>query len=87
MEQLPAGIEKVRIALQHGELQSILHTAHALKGTTAMFGAAPASALAARIESAAAAGNAAVIAPLLEPFVQETQKLLAAISAMLNANA
>jgi PAS domain S-box-containing protein len=87
LDQWPVDIDKVRIALQHGELQSILHTAHALKGTTAMFGAAPASALAARIESAAAAGNAAAITPLLEPFVQETQKLLAAITAMLNANA
>ncbi len=87
LDQWPIDIEKIRSALQQGEMQTLLHTAHALKGTTAMFGAAPASALAARMESAAAAGNAAAIAPLLEPFVQETQKLLAAITAMQNANA
>jgi CheY-like chemotaxis protein/HPt (histidine-containing phosphotransfer) domain-containing protein len=87
LDQWPVDIEKIRTALKNGELQSVLHTAHALKGTTALFGAVPASALAARIESAAVAGNAAAISPLLEPFVQETQKLLAAIKTMLNANA
>jgi HPt (histidine-containing phosphotransfer) domain-containing protein len=87
VDQWPADIEKMRSALQRGELQSVLHTAHALKGTTAMFGAAPASVMAARIESYAAAENAAAIAPLLDPFVQEAQKLLAAIGAVLNAKA
>jgi hypothetical protein len=43
--------------------------------------------MAARIESYAAAENAAAIAPLLDPFVQEAQKLLAAIGAVLNAKA
>jgi CheY-like chemotaxis protein/HPt (histidine-containing phosphotransfer) domain-containing protein len=87
VDQWPADIEKMRSALQKGELQSVLHTAHALKGTTAMFGAAPASVMAARIESYAAAENAAAIAPLLDPFMQEAQKLLAAIGAVLNAKA
>jgi HPt (histidine-containing phosphotransfer) domain-containing protein len=77
----------LRTHLDKREALPVLHTAHALKGTTAMFGAAPASVMAARIESYAAAENAAAIAPLLDPFVQEAQKLLAAIGAVLNAKA
>jgi HPt (histidine-containing phosphotransfer) domain-containing protein len=87
LDQWPIDIEKMRAALQSGEMQTLLHTAHALKGTTALFGAAPVSAIAARIESSAAAANAAAIAQLLEPFAQESEKLLAAITAMLNAKA
>ena len=87
VDQWPSDIAKMRAGLQSADFQSVLHTAHALKGTTALFGAAPASALAARIEAFAAADNAAGIATLLESFVPEAQKLLSAIEAVLNAKA
>ena len=87
VDQWPSDIEKIRKSLAQGDLQSVLHTAHALKGTTAMFGGAPASALAARIEALAAKQDGASIAPLIEPFVQESQKLLKAIAALLQTGA
>jgi HPt (histidine-containing phosphotransfer) domain-containing protein len=56
-----------------------LHTAHALKGTLAMFGADPASQLAARIETLAGRGDVALIEPLLPAFVAEVDYLRLAL--------
>jgi HPt (histidine-containing phosphotransfer) domain-containing protein len=58
----------------------VFHTAHALKGTLAMFGADPASRLAAHIESLAGQGDLASIEKLLPPFVVEVDLLRRALT-------
>jgi two-component system, sensor histidine kinase and response regulator len=81
IEQWPADIQKMHVALQAQNYPGVLHTAHALKGTLSMFGAAPASEMAMRIESLAAAQDAAAIADLLDIFDSEVQQFLNALSA------
>ncbi len=49
----PRDYEKMQAALATGDLLPVLHVAHALKGTLAMFGAKPASDLAGEIERCA----------------------------------
>jgi two-component system, sensor histidine kinase and response regulator len=77
-------------ALASGDMSPLLHTAHALKGTLGLFGAAPAVALAAALEKLAAtgqtpatassvAGNATIAAQLAELLTQ-VGYLLAALN-------
>jgi PAS domain S-box-containing protein len=87
VDQWPVDAEKMRTALRTDDLQALLHTAHALKGTTAMFGAAPASALAARIEALAATGDAVGAAMWVEPCFEAVQSLLVAIETSLSSAA
>ena len=47
LDQWPDDIQKIRSSVARGEQLPILHSAHALKATMAMFGADPASQLAA----------------------------------------
>lgn len=49
----PQELQKMRSSLEQSDLQTLLHIAHALKGTLAMFGAEPASVFAAEIERCA----------------------------------
>jgi PAS domain S-box-containing protein len=78
-EQWPEDLRKIREGLQHGDLKSVLHTSHALKGTLAMFGAQPASDLAAQMERMAMQSNAAGVAVLVDPLVVELDLVIAAI--------
>jgi CheY-like chemotaxis protein/HPt (histidine-containing phosphotransfer) domain-containing protein len=68
VDQWPAELGKINDGLARGDLTVVMHTAHALKGTLSMFGAAPASALAAQMEQCALRqdmdGVNAVVAPL-----------------------
>ena len=75
----------LRTHLGQREALPVLHTAHALKGTLAMFGADPASQLAARIEACAGRGDLASIEPLLTTFVGEVEQLLSALRSSLGA--
>jgi CheY-like chemotaxis protein/HPt (histidine-containing phosphotransfer) domain-containing protein len=83
LDQWPHDIHKMRDALAHGDLQSVLHTSHALKGTLAMFGAAPARDLAQRIETLCARGAPDEVLALLDPFATEVQHLLQSVQAQL----
>ncbi len=85
VDQWPVDAEKIRTALRTDDLQTLLHTAHALKGTTAMFGAGPASALAARIENLAGKGDAVGAAMWVEPCFAAVQNLLEAIELSLSS--
>jgi CheY-like chemotaxis protein/HPt (histidine-containing phosphotransfer) domain-containing protein len=78
-EQWPEDLRKIREGLQQGDLKSVLHTSHALKGTLAMFGAQPASDLAAQMERMAMQSNAAGVAALVDPLVVELDLVIAAI--------
>jgi HPt (histidine-containing phosphotransfer) domain-containing protein len=62
-------------ALQAADLKPVLHIAHALKGTLAMFGATPAVELAQQIEALAFRQEAAPIAGLVEALVQAVAHL------------
>ena len=78
-DQWPHDIDKMRDALAQGDLQSVLHTSHALKGTLAMFGAAPARDLAQHIESLCANGEPDEVRALLQPFAAEVEHLLQSV--------
>ena len=59
VNQWPHELKRMQDGLASGDLSPVLHVAHALKGTLAMFGAKPASDLAFEIEQCAADQNAA----------------------------
>ena len=63
----------------NGDLSKIGRTAHALKGTLAMFGAQPAVLLAARLERAAQSGDDAHVRALVDSLVVEVERMILAI--------
>ena len=75
LEQWPEDMEKICTHLNDAEPLPVQHTAHALKGTLAMFGARPASAIAARIEALAAQSDLDGIEAMLAPFIAEVDHL------------
>jgi signal transduction histidine kinase/DNA-binding response OmpR family regulator len=84
LDQWPDDIQKVRATLAQGEQLPTLHTAHALKATMAMFGADPASQLAARIETLAGQGDLAAVEKLLPSFTTEVDFLRLALERTLS---
>ena len=64
-EQWPLDFERMRQALQVGDLESVMHIAHAAKSTMGMFGAVPAVHLAERIEQLTLRGEAAGVDELI----------------------
>ena len=76
VDQWPEDWKKMGEAMAHGDFNVVLYTSHALKGTLSMFGALPASQLAALIEGYAAQGDAESIDALLAPFATEVERLL-----------
>ena len=78
--QWPKELARMRSALADGDLNTVLHISHALKGTLAMFGAQPASELALQIESCASRSDGPGVGLFLEPFVQEVDRLLVVIA-------
>ena len=79
LDQWPDDIEKVFNSIAKGDQMPTLHTAHALKATMAMFGAEPASQLAARIETLAGQGDLSAIERLLPSFTTEVDHLRLAL--------
>jgi hypothetical protein len=76
VDQWPSDLEKMRSGTMCGDLKSVMHTAHALKGTLSMFGARPASELAYQIEQCALREDVAGIPDLLDRLVMEMDILL-----------
>jgi HPt (histidine-containing phosphotransfer) domain-containing protein len=79
LDQWPEDIQKIRSSLAQSEALPTLHTAHALKATMAMFGADPASQLAARIEALAGQGDLGAVEKLLPSFTAEVDYLRLAL--------
>jgi hypothetical protein len=79
VEQWPDDLAKMRAGLESGDLQAVLHVAHALKGTLSMFGAKPASDLASQIEKNAMRSDAAGVAECLPALVIEMDRLIPVI--------
>jgi two-component system, sensor histidine kinase and response regulator len=80
VDQWPDDLQKMHQGLAQNDVTSVLHTAHALKGTLSMFGALPAAELARQIEAIAAKGESAGIDVLVPPLVAEVKSLLHALA-------
>jgi two-component system sensor histidine kinase/response regulator len=63
-EQWPLDVERMRLALEAADLETVMQIAHAAKSTMAMFGAAPAVKVAERIEQLALRGEASAAGEL-----------------------
>ena len=79
IQQWPLDLKKMQQSLADGDLKPVMHVAHALKGTFAMFGARPAVELAHAIEKQANAQVADGISERLVALVTEVEQLLAAL--------
>jgi len=80
VDQWPDDLAKMHQGLAQNDVKSVLHTAHALKGTLSMFGALPAAELAREIEAIAATGESKGIEALLPPLAAEVTSLLHALA-------
>ena len=78
-EEWPRDLVKLHKALDGGDLKTILHVSHSLKGTLAMFGARPASELAYQMERQADRGEADDISETTQALTREVNQLLAAL--------
>ncbi|ARV17005.1 Signal transduction histidine-protein kinase BarA [Curvibacter sp. AEP1-3] len=76
MEQWPRDKERLGNLAAAGDFNGLLHVAHALKGTLALFGAAPASNLAHRLEAMAAFADKASVGGVVEPLIHEVERLM-----------
>ena len=79
MAQWPIDMDKLNQALAAGDLQPVMHVAHALKGTLAMFGARPAVAIARRVETQSEKSRHEGLAELVTEMVTEVDQLLVAM--------
>jgi HPt (histidine-containing phosphotransfer) domain-containing protein len=79
MEEWPRDLHKLHKALDSGDLKTVLHVAHSLKGTLAMFGARPASELAFRMERQAESGVVDDLAETTQALTREVNQLVAAL--------
>ena len=79
VEQWPDELAKIRNALATGDLTVVMHTAHALKGTLSMFGAAPASELAYQMEQSALRQDGDGVGALVKPLAAALDSLIAAL--------
>ncbi len=79
VDQWPQELQKMRGSLAKPDLQALMHVAHALKGTLAMFGAQPASGLASEIEQCANHQDAAGAGVRLGLLELEMEKLIPVI--------
>ena len=79
LDQWPSDIDKIWADVRAAQAVPVFHAVHALKGTLAMFGADPASQLAARLERLAGQGDLASIELLLQPFIVEVDQLRKAL--------
>jgi HPt (histidine-containing phosphotransfer) domain-containing protein len=82
VEQWPQDLGAMHKARANADAQSMMHAAHALKGTLAMFGAMPASNLAAEMEVLARQGDVAGAAGWIDTLEGEVNGLLEAMSAI-----
>ena len=76
IEQWPVDEQRLRQALVHGDLDTLMHTAHALKSTLRMFGATPLADLAAQIEEQASLGHAEGLAEALDTLYRGVPRVL-----------
>ena len=78
--QWPKELGRMRDALERGDLDTVLHISHALKGTLGLFGAQPARELAQQIESCASRADGPGAELFISPFVTEVEHLMRILS-------
>jgi PAS domain S-box-containing protein len=79
MDQWPIDLDKLNQSLAAGDLKPVMHVAHALKGTLAMFGASPAVVIASQVETQSGRGHPEGLAELVADMVAEVEQLIAAM--------
>jgi CheY-like chemotaxis protein len=79
IEQWPVDLQKMTHALASQDLATVGRVSHALKGTLAMFGAAPASDVARQIESDSENGHSAGLVSQIALLNGEVKQLLQAL--------
>lgn len=84
VDQWPKDRKKMALALAGEDLNPLLHVAHALKGTLAMFGAQPAVERAQGLELLAARGELAGLAECIDSLATEVDQLIAALRRTVN---
>jgi len=85
IDNWPEDLQRMRTGLENGDCTPLLHSGHALKGTLAMFGAQPASELAARIEECAGRTEIEALPALMAALEVEVARLLPEIKKVLAA--
>jgi two-component system sensor histidine kinase/response regulator len=78
-DQWPIDLDKLNQSLAAGDLKPVMHVAHALKGTLAMFGARPAIVIASRVEAQSGRGESEGLDELVADMVVEVEQLIAAL--------
>ena len=81
LDQWPLDKRALDTAIAAGDYQAFLYTVHALKATLLMFGAVPASQLAAELEILASKENARMLRALLPRFTAEVDRLVMVLHA------
>jgi PAS domain S-box-containing protein len=79
LDQWPIDLQRLHQAIGQGDMQPVMHTAHALKSTLAMFGAKPAADMAMGIESLANRGEWLGMADAVVAMASEVEHLVAAL--------
>ncbi|MDL5034543.1 PAS domain-containing protein [Pelomonas sp. APW6] len=80
-EQWPLDEQRLRQALSAGDLDTLMHTTHALKSTLRMFGATPLAELAAAIEAQTESGDLTGVAERLDALITGIPPLLGLLPA------
>ncbi len=83
-QEWPRDLFKLHSALDVGDLKTVMHVAHSLKGTLAMFGARPASEAAFRMERQSEAGEAGELDETCRALDREVRQLLAVLKLVPN---
>ena len=86
LQQWPLDLAKMQQALAADDPKPVMHVAHALKGTFAMFGARPATQLAQAIEKCANDQILAGVGAQLDLLVAEAEKLVAVLQNKINGH-
>jgi two-component system sensor histidine kinase/response regulator len=79
IEQWPIDALKMKISMAGEDLTTLLHVAHSLKGTLAMFGAEPATELAHAVEQMAARKNREGLDGMVKQLIAEVRELITAL--------
>ena len=85
LAEWPLDLVRLQVALAADDIKGVLHLAHSLKGTLAMFGARPASEVAAQLERQSHVGDATGMAALVDQLTSEVAQLLVVLTRVVNS--
>jgi PAS domain S-box-containing protein len=85
LAEWPQDLARLQAAQASDDIKGVLHVAHSLKGTLAMFGARPASEVAAQLERQSHAGDTTGMAALVDQLANEVAQLLVVLTRVVNS--